>query len=153
LRGYDPASDYRALTDDLAGRRFNRAAPDTSLMLLKTSGAVPHVGGSLTAAGGPYYETIRSWVAAGVKVGKESPRVKSLRLVTGSEVVPLPGNKQQLAALATYTDGSVRDVTAEVFLDSSNTEVGTIDRNATFTAVRRGEATVMARYEGAYAAL
>jgi len=36
LRGYDPLHDYRALTDDLFGRRFNRAAPDTSLMLLKT---------------------------------------------------------------------------------------------------------------------
>ncbi len=26
LRGYDPLYDYRALTDDIAGRRFNRAA-------------------------------------------------------------------------------------------------------------------------------
>ena len=38
LRGYDPLFDHRALTDDLAGRRFNRAAPDQSLMLLKPSG-------------------------------------------------------------------------------------------------------------------
>ena len=33
LRGYDPILDHRALTDDLAGRRFDRAAPDRSLML------------------------------------------------------------------------------------------------------------------------
>jgi hypothetical protein len=46
----------------------------------------------------------------------------------------------------------VRDVTVEAFLDSSNTEVATVDRAGTVTAVRRGEATVMARYEGAYAA-
>src|SRR4029450_9560364 len=32
LRGYDPVFDYRALTDDLAARRFNRAAPEHSLM-------------------------------------------------------------------------------------------------------------------------
>ena len=34
LRGYDPIYDFRALTDDLEGRRFNRAAPDRSLMLM-----------------------------------------------------------------------------------------------------------------------
>src|SRR5262245_15964011 len=39
LRGYDPLFDHQALTDDVEGRRFNRAAPDLSLMLLKTSGA------------------------------------------------------------------------------------------------------------------
>ena len=38
LRGYDPATDYLSLTDDLAARRFNRAAPEQSLMLLKPSG-------------------------------------------------------------------------------------------------------------------
>ena len=27
LRGYDPVFDHRALTDDVEGRRFNRAAP------------------------------------------------------------------------------------------------------------------------------
>ena len=65
---------------------------------------------------------------------------------------PLPGKKQQLAVVATYADGRVRDVSAEAFLDSSNTEVATVDRQGTVTAVRRGETTVMARYEGTYAA-
>src|SRR5262249_37802874 len=35
LRGYDPAFDHEALVDDLAGRRFNRSAPEESLMLQK----------------------------------------------------------------------------------------------------------------------
>ena len=35
LRGYDPIYDHRALVDDVAGRRFNRAVPEQSLMLLK----------------------------------------------------------------------------------------------------------------------
>ena len=55
LRGYDPIFDFRALTDDLEGRRFNRAAPEKSLMLLKTAGAVPHQGGVLTQPGDPNY--------------------------------------------------------------------------------------------------
>jgi hypothetical protein len=152
LRGYDPLFDHRSLTDDLSGRRFNRAAPDTSLMLLKTSGSVPHVGGALIQPGEPYYELLRAWIAGGVQADLASPRVKALEVVPGSAVVGLPGQKQQLAVYATYTDGKVRDVTSEAFLESSNTEVATVDRAAIVTAVRRGETTVMGRYEGAYAA-
>jgi hypothetical protein len=152
LRGYDPVFDYRALTDDLAGRRFNRAAPETSLMLLKPSGAVPHVGGALTQPGEPYYELLKAWIGDGVKLDEHSPRVASITVTPAASTIGLPGQKQQVAVLAKYTDGTVRDVSAEAFLDSSNTEVATVDRAGTVTAVRRGEATVMARYEGAYAA-
>jgi Protein of unknown function (DUF1549)/Bacterial Ig-like domain (group 2) len=152
LRGYDPVNDHRALTDDLEGRRFNRAAPDTSLMLLKPSGAVPHVGGALTSSGEPYYDLLREWIAAGVKFDGDSPRVTKIEVFPKSATIPLPGMKQQVAVYATYGDGSVRDVTAEAFIESSNTEVATADRAGTITAVRRGELTVMARFEGSYAA-
>ena len=64
LRGYDPLFDVRALSDDLASRRVNPASPDDSLMLLKPSGAVPHVGGQLIQPGEPYYEAIRAWIAS-----------------------------------------------------------------------------------------
>jgi len=40
LRGYDPLFDYRALIDDLSGRRFNRSQPSQSLMLLKPTQGV-----------------------------------------------------------------------------------------------------------------
>ena len=32
LRGYDPPLDHQALTDDLAGRRFDRVAPDLGIL-------------------------------------------------------------------------------------------------------------------------
>ncbi len=152
LRGYDPLFDHRSLTDDLKGRRFNRAAPDASLMLLKCTGTVAHVGGVLTQPGEPYYELLRSWIADGVKLDLNSPRVQSIEVLPKSSVIPLPGMKQQIAVRATFTDGSVRDVSVEAFLESSNTEVATVNRAGTVTAVRRGETTILARYEGAYAA-
>ena len=43
-------------------------------------------------------------------------------------------------------------MTAEAFIDSSNTEVATVDKAGLVTTVRRGETTILARYEGAYAA-
>jgi hypothetical protein len=152
LRGYDPLFDHQALTDDVQGRRFNRAAPDRSLMLLKPSGAVPHVGGALTQPGEPYYELLRAWIADGVKLDLNSPRVTGLDIFPKGPVIPLPGMKQQMAVLATYSDGSVRDVSAEAFIESSNLEVATVDKQGLVTAVRRGEATMQARYEGSYAA-
>ncbi|HEX7377953.1 MAG TPA: DUF1549 and DUF1553 domain-containing protein [Pirellulales bacterium] len=152
LRGYDPLFDHRALTDDLAGRRFNRAAPDQSLMLLKPTGAVPHVGGVLTHRGEPYYELLRAWIAAGVKLDLDSPRVTSIDIFPKNPVIPLPGMRQQLAVVATYSDGRVRDVTAEAFIESSLTEKIEVDKQGLATAVRRGEAAMLARYEGAYAA-
>ncbi len=152
LRGYDPLFDHRALTDDLSARRVNRAAPDQSLMLLKLSGGVPHQGGVLTEPGQPYYDALRSWIASGSKLDTGAVRVKSVEVHPTSAVIALPGQKQQFAVIATYADGTRRDVTAEAFLESSNTEIATVDRASAVTSLRRGETAVMARYEGAYAA-
>src|SRR5207302_9893348 len=136
----------QSLTDDLEGRRFNRAAPDRSLMLLKPSGGVPHVGGALIQPGEPYYELLRTWIASGVKLDLGSARVTGIDIAPKSRVLPLPGVSQQIVVLARYSDGSVRDVSAEAFVESSNTEVATADKQGLVTAVRRGEATVLARY-------
>jgi hypothetical protein len=152
LRGYDPVFDHRALTDDVQARRFNRAAPDHSLMLLKPSGGVPHVGGVLTQPGEPYYELLRGWIAQGVKLDLKSPRVTRIDVEPKNPVLPLPGMKQQMRVLATYTDGSKRDVSAEAFVESGNIEVATVDKHGLVTGLRRGETAVLARYEGAYAA-
>ena len=152
LRGYDPLLDHRALTDDLAGRRFNRAAPEQSLMLLKPSGGVPHVGGALFHPGEPYYELLRTWIAEGVRLDLNSTRVSAISVFPKAPGVPLPGMKQQMGVRATYADGSARDVTAEAFIESSNGEVATVDKQGLVTALRRGETAVLARYEGAYAA-
>src|SRR5262249_47602129 len=123
-----------------------------SLMLLKPSGGVPHTGGGVMPPGEPYYEMVRLWIAQGVKFDADSPRVSSIDIQPKSPVIPLLGMKQQMAVYATYSDGAVRDVTAEAFIESSNTEVATVDKQGLLTAVRRGEAAVMARYEGSYAA-
>jgi len=153
LRGYDALFDFRSLTDDLEGRRFNRAAPEKSLMLLKPAGAVPHQGGVTMQAGDPNYEMIRRWIAQGVKLDLDATRVTSIEIFPKDPTVYRIGQKQQFAVHATYNDGRVRDVTAEAFVESSNTEVATVDKaTGLVTTLRRGEATMLARYEGAYTA-
>lgn len=152
LRGYDPLFDVRAFTDDVKSRRTNVASPDDSLMLLKASGAVPHVGGQLTKPGEPYYEIIRKWISAGCELELSDPKVASISLEPEKPTIQNLGGRQQFRVLATYTDGTVRDVTGEAFLESGNTEVADVNRAGVVTAIRRGEAPVLARFEGAYAA-
>ncbi len=152
LRGYDAIHDVRSLTDDLASRRVNVASPDDSLMLLKTTGAVPHEGGRVIAPDDTYYQILRAWIAQGVTLDLNSPRVTKIDLFPSNPVAERIGSRQQMRVVATYADGKTRDVTREATIESSNTEVGAADRSAMMTAVRRGEAAVLARYEGAYAA-
>jgi len=152
LRGYDPIYDHRAFTDDLEGRRFNRAAPDRSLMLMKPAGAVPHAGGVVWQPGDPNYELVKQWIAQGVKLDLQSPKPKTVELFPQAITAPVIGTRQQYSVIATYPDGRKKDVSAEAFIDSSNLEVATIDKAGLLTTVRRGETTLLARYEGTYSA-
>jgi WD40 repeat protein/mono/diheme cytochrome c family protein len=152
LRGYDPIFDVRAFTDDQAARRANVASPDDSLMLLKPTAAVPHVGGQVMVPGEPYYEILRAWIADGAVLKPDTPRVAKIELSPTNPIVQQIGLKQQIRVLATYTDGEVRDVTREAFIESGNIEVVSANRSGLITSLRRGEAPLLARFEGAYAA-
>lgn len=152
LRGYDPVFDHRALTDDLEGRRFNRADPDRSLMLLKPAGGVAHAGGVVWQPDDPNYKIIRRWITEGVKNDLSAAKVRAVDVFPPNITIDRIGQKQQFAVIATYADGSKRDVSAEAFIESSNNEVATVDKTGLVSTVRRGEATLLVRYEGAYAA-
>ncbi len=152
LRSYDPLFDHEALTDELAGRRFNRAFPEQSLFLLKPTGSVPHEGGQRLAAGSRDHELLVAWIAAGATLDADAARVVSLDLWPHDPVVPLPGMSQQFAVRATYSDGRVRDVTADAVVECNDLEIATTESGGLVTALRRGDAAVLARYAGRFAA-
>ena len=152
LRGYDPIFDVRSLKDDLASRRLNAASPDDSLMLLKATAGVPHEGGQRTKIGEKYYEMLRSWIADGAKLDLAAPRVTKIDLFPKDPVVQQTGSRQQIRVVATFNNGQTRDVTAEAFVDSGNTDVAKTDGGGIIDTLRRGEAPLLARYEGNYAA-
>ncbi len=152
LRGYDPETDVRSLTDDLASRRVNLASPDDSLMLLKAVAEVPHEGGRRTTVDSEYYRILRQWIAGGARLNPKSPKVTSIQLFPKDPVVQKIGSRQQMRVVARYADGAERDVTAEAFIESANTDTATADSSGLITTLRRGEAPVLARYEGNYAA-
>lgn len=151
LRGYDPDFDYELLIEDISGRRFNRAFPEQSLMLLKPTSEVPHKGGQVIVPESRDYKLIHQWISEGVvsDVGK-TQRVEKLEVFPDSAELSMPGIKQQLIVIAHYPDGTTRDVTREAKFTSSVNEVAKVTDNGVVTAERRGETAILTRYEGAY---
>lgn len=152
LRGYDPLFDHTALTDDLFARRFDRVRPEQSLFLKKPTAAVPHGGGQALIPGSHNYETLRAWAEAGAQLDDGSARVTSLEILPVDATIGVIGDHQQFAVMANYADGSRRDVTAHAFVETNDTEVTSVDQRSLVSGLRRGEAAIMARYEGQYAA-
>ncbi|WP_417391721.1 DUF1549 domain-containing protein [Gimesia sp.] len=152
LRGTDDLFDLRAFTDDLKSRRVNLAAPEQSLILLKAIAEVPHKGGQLALAGNAHYEIVSSWIKEGTPLKQDVPRVASIKVLPENPVVPRAGLLQQFRVLATYDNGEVRDVTSDAFIDCSNIEIAKMHHGGIAEVLRRGEAPLLARYQGKYAA-
>ncbi len=152
LRGYDPDFDYQALVNDLSGRRFDRVAVEESLMLLKPTAEVPHEGRQAIKPGSRQYQLLRQWILEGVKPEKiEIGRARKLEILPVEVTLDLPGQEQQMLVVAHYEDGSSRDVTREAVFSSNNGDVAEV-KDGLVKALRRGEAAMLIRYEGLYAA-
>lgn len=152
LRGYDPLGDVRALSDDLTARRLNTAAPDASLMLMKPVASIPHAGGLLLTPESSYYRLLRDWIVQGAGLSSDSVKVQRIEIFPAAPILDREGAWQQFRVTAHYPDGSKRDVTHETFIESSNSEVCESLPGGRVRALRRGEAAMLARYEGTYAA-
>jgi len=152
LRGYDPLGDLRALSDDLVARRLNTAAPDASLILMKPLSSIPHEGGMLLTRESAYYRLLRDWVAQGAKLDRDAKKVQRIEIFPASPILDREGTWQQFRVTAFYANGLQRDVTHETFIESSNSEVCESLPGGRVRALRRGEAAMLARYEGTYAA-
>jgi hypothetical protein len=146
LFGFDADGDYNRVTREQATRRVNLAIPAESLLLTKTTGAVPHTGGKKFDPDSVYYKTILHWLEAGApKDSAEVAKAVSLELLP-RQLVMEEGTKQQLVARAKYSDGTERDVTNLVVFLSNNDNSASVTTDGLVTAGKRGEAFVMARF-------
>ncbi|MCA9115858.1 MAG: DUF1553 domain-containing protein [Planctomycetaceae bacterium] len=149
LFGFDAAFDYDAIVSEARGRRVFAAAPGQSLLLQKATGASPHGGGKRLETGSENYRIFSRWIASGVPASApDVPRVASLEVVPAERIMKR-GVSRQLAVLAKYTDGSIRDVTRETQFSSNLDVVATVaDDGLVTTGGSSGEAAIMARYMG-----
>ncbi len=150
LFGFDPAGDYHRITREIGVRRINLARPEESLFLKKATGAVPHTGGKLFEPDSDYYAMLREWLQDGAPIDPEDskpPAVESVSIYPSQAVIEGEGAQQRFVAVATYSDGTTRDVTRLAAFNSNNEGSAEIDEFGVVTAGRRGEAFVMARFD------
>ncbi|MFM7160060.1 MAG: DUF1549 domain-containing protein, partial [Planctomycetaceae bacterium] len=148
VMGYDPPADRNAIVRDRMQRRINLLEPAASLLLRKPLLDVPHGGGRRLTAGSNDHRILQAWIAAGAPEPQATaPKIDKL-LVTPSDRVGPVGLKQQLRVVALDSAGVSRDVTAWARFDSMDEAVVTVTPDGVVTAVGRGQAPVMIRYEG-----
>jgi hypothetical protein len=149
LFGFDTAFDYNALVKEARGRRILPAAPDSSLLLMKAAGLVAHGGGKRLLPDSDDYHTLRSWIVQGAPLGDGTAATLQRLSIVPAQRLLERGSEQQLAVLAHYSDGSVRDVTRQAQYQSNETPVAGVDADGLVrTFELSGEAAVMARYMG-----
>lgn len=152
LLGFDSEFDFNAVTREARGRRIFPASPKESLLLRKGAGHVPHGGGIRLPNDSDDYQTILRWIEMGAsREIQDEPVLESVEIFPTDRVM-VPMETQQLVVLASYSDGTKRDVTGQsAFQSNESVVVGVSDLGVIKSGPIPGEATIMARFMGAIA--
>jgi Protein of unknown function (DUF1553)/Protein of unknown function (DUF1549) len=146
LRGYNPESDHFVLTRQALGRRIDRQQPARSLFLLKPTLSLPHGGGQKVEVDSPEYRILADWIASGaIGPGKDDPRIERLD-VQPPRAMRKPKDTLQLVVRATYSDGSVQDVTRWAKFNSTEDLVATVDAGGKVSVAGHGETAITILY-------
>jgi hypothetical protein len=146
LFGFDAGMDFHAVAGAGEGRRINRSDPGNSLLLLKPTLAVPHVGGRRFEVGSRPFRLLSEWIAQGARRSDE-PKVTALEVFPDERMLPA-GTRQQLVVTARYDDGTTVDVTDLAKYVTVNEDVATVQPDGKVSAQRTGDAAITAEFGG-----
>jgi hypothetical protein len=152
LLGFDPNSDFAAITQEARGRRIFPAAPDRSLLLLKASAQVPHGGGVRLPAASEGLAVLLRWIEGGMpRTPSDEPRLERID-VEPTERIMAAGGEQQMIVTALFSDGSARDVThLSAFQSNESTIVAVTPDGLIKAGPLPGEAAITARFSDTFA--
>jgi len=144
LFGGDAAADFDALTKAAGGRRINRTDPRDSLLYLKAAGGLDHAG---TRAGTRESDILLTWLIGGAPwCSRENARITDLKLYPDERQLR-KGQTQQLLVTAIFSDGQVRDVTADAAYHTSNPKIANASSEGVVRADGAGDAAVVVTYQ------
>lgn len=159
LLGFDAAFDYDVLTKASRGRRINPGIPERSLLLQKPTGAIPHGGGRRIAPDSEVAAVIEAWISQGMAGPRPedlhglSLRVEPSELILHVQPDGGPVQPAALRVLATFADGTTRDVTRWASYEIREKLTAEVSRLGQVTAHRPGKTAVQVRYLGQVAAV
>jgi len=148
LLGFEPEEDYEHLVKEARARRLFPAAPERSLLLLKSAATLPHGGGKRLDSDSDDYRLLVRWITQGMPYGSpKDPTVERIEVLPRERVMPL-GGEQQLVVLARYTDGSLEDVTRSALYEPNDKEMARTDETGLVKLFQQpGDVAVMVRYQ------
>ena len=149
LLGFYPDEDYEFLVHEDRGRRIFPADPEFSLLLQKPANILPHGGGQRMSPGTYEWDLVSRWIRQGMPYGSpEDPVLQRIESVPAVREMNFKG-RQQLAVLAHYSDGSVRDVTRLASYEPNHPEMAIPNGSGRITIEDvPGEVAVMVRFQG-----
>ncbi len=149
LAAFDPDLDFANTVRQARARRISVVDPARSLLLLKPLMAVPHGGGRRLEANTPAYTTLLRWLQQGAPgPNPADPVVTRIDIKPAERILRMHSHAQQLTVRATFSDKTVRDVTADTRLNTLNDGIAGCTPDGLVTPVGRGQTAIMARYGG-----
>lgn len=149
--GFDPETDYQAITMESRGRRVNPANPGQSLFYLKGSARVPHGGGRKIKPGSDRDRRLLRWIAEGAQFATsddETGRTVGIEIEPKQQIL-LTGESQQIRVTAIDAAGNSRCVTTEAEYESNAPSIAEVDSQGLIQASDiPGEAAILVRYLG-----
>jgi hypothetical protein len=153
LLGFDSLADYDAVVKASRGRRVRAASPEQSLLLLKATASTSHGGGKRFGRDSRAYEILERYIRAGLKPpSADDPRIVAIELPDGDVELPL-GKSRSLRVMATWSDGSRRDVAPWALYDARDPTALEVTREGSVTAIQPGKSSVSVRYLGQVASV
>ena len=148
LRGYDPVLDETTLTREAMSRRLNPLQPDSSLLLLKGSGRVPHEGGVRLDRSRTEYALLRRWIAEGATIDRAAPALSRLE-ITPSQLTLEPGHESaSVKVIAHLANQTSLDVTHLVRFSVNDETIASVNSDGIVRRRKAGEVAVAAEYRG-----
>ena len=146
LRGQAPDTDYITLSRQSAARRVTPLDPATSLLLQKPAMLIPHEGGRRFSVESIEYQILLNWIANGLpKDDAGAVSLVAMKVTPTHKTMYAPDQTVSINEVATFSDGSTRDVTSLAVFDSSATFVS-VSPEGVATATQPGLATIVVRY-------
>lgn len=148
LFAFDPAFDYSQIVQSNKGRRIVPNDPDRSIFLAKPALVMEHGGGERLKLHGRHYARLLRWLEDGAPApDAKDPTVTKLEIFPAARIMQ-PGERQQLAITAVWSDGRREDVTTTSQFDALNDSIAAIDTTGLIAAKTAGETHIMVRFGG-----
>ncbi len=149
LLGFVPSYDHESMVKEARGRRVFAGDPDSSLLLQKAIGRVPHGGGRRLGTDSPDYQVLADWIRQGAAPPTSDDPILVKLTLTPSRGVLAANTTEQLKLEALFSNGVRRDVTRQALYLSNEPEIGAVDGSGRVNIGEQGGLfAVLARFGG-----